>query len=340
MKTWFTCLAKNGEGEIAIFDEIGAFGISAKDFSDQLTALGKVDTITLSINSPGGSVFDGFAIYNMLQRHRALITVRVDGIAASMASVIAMAGDVVEMPENAMMMIHDPMGGVLGNSRDMRQIADALDKMKAGMVAAYANKSGLDRQEIEDLMAAETWFTAEEAKDMGFADVIEEPVKMAASFDLSKFKNAPVEAGRKRGPAASTALQKETAMSESNEPAIEPETAGTPEAPAPIVEAAPAEPTPEVVEPVAENAEQITARARKESADIAAVCKIAGKAERTADFLAEGKSLAEVSAVLLAEKATAPTAEISARHGNPAPDQPFSWDETAASVNKSFGLKG
>ena len=136
-------------------------------------------------------MFDGVAIYNALKRHDGRVTVLVDGIAASIASMIAMAGDEVVMPANAMLMLHDPSGVVMGTASDMRSMADALDKMKAGMVGAYRDKSDRDDAEIEALMQAETWLTAEEAIDLGLADRIEEPVRMAAHFDLSRFQNPP-----------------------------------------------------------------------------------------------------------------------------------------------------
>ena len=174
-----------------IYDEIGAFGIPAKAFLDELKALGPVAELTLRINSPGGSVFDGVAIYNALKRHSAAITVWIDGIAASIASMVAMAGDEVVMPENAMLVLHDPSGLVAGTAADMRATAEALDRMKAGMVAAYRDKSGRDDVEIEAIMAAETWLSAAEAVELGFADRVEQPVRMAAHFDLSRFRNVP-----------------------------------------------------------------------------------------------------------------------------------------------------
>jgi ATP-dependent Clp endopeptidase proteolytic subunit ClpP len=177
--------------EIAIYDEIGAFGIPAKAFLDELKALGPMAELTVRINSPGGSVFDGVAIYNALQRHDATITVWIDGIAASIASMIAMAGDEIVMPENAMLVLHDPSGLAMGTAADMRATADALDKMAAAMVAAYRDKSGAGDAEIEALMAAETWLSAEEAVELGLADRVEAPVRMAAHFDLSSFRNAP-----------------------------------------------------------------------------------------------------------------------------------------------------
>jgi ATP-dependent protease ClpP protease subunit len=191
LKRWYEFRAQAKGAEIVIYDEIGAFGIPAKTFLDELKALGPVAELTVRINSPGGSVFDGVAIYNALKRHDASITVWIDGIAASIASMIAMAGDEVVMPENAMLVLHDPSGLVAGTASEMRATADALDKMAASMVAAYRDKSGRDDAEIEALMAAETWLSAEEAVARGLADRVAQPVKMAAHFDLSRFHNPP-----------------------------------------------------------------------------------------------------------------------------------------------------
>jgi ATP-dependent Clp protease protease subunit len=210
MSDWYQFRAQARGAEIVIYDEIGAFGIPAKAFLDELKELGPVADLTVRINSPGGSVFDGIAIYNALKRHDARITVWVDGIAASIASVIAMAGDEVVMPENAMLMIHDPSALVIGTAADMRGMADALDKMKAGMVAAYRDKSGRDDAEIEALMQAEAWLSAEEAVDLGLADRVEQPVRMAAHFDLSRFRNPPPQLA-----ALTTTTSQEDAMSDS-----------------------------------------------------------------------------------------------------------------------------
>jgi ATP-dependent Clp protease, protease subunit len=192
MRCWYEFRAQAQSGaEILIYDQIGACGIPAKTFLDELKALGPVAELTVRINSPGGSVFDGVAIYNALKRHDAVVTVWIDGIAASIASMIAMAGDEIVMPENAMLVLHDPSGLVAGTAADMRAMAEALDKMKAGLVAAYRDKSGRGNAEIEALLAAETWLSAQEALALGLADWVEEPVRMAAHFDLSRFRNPP-----------------------------------------------------------------------------------------------------------------------------------------------------
>lgn len=197
MSKWYDLKAMGGgSAEISIYDEIGGWGISAKEFIDELKGLGEVTDITLRLNSPGGSVFEGMAIYNRLKQHKAGITVYVDGLAASMASVIAMAGDVVVMPANSMMMIHNPWTFAIGDADGLRDNADLLDKIKTTMLAAYSEKTGLSEDEISAIMDEETWLTGAEALEMGFADQVEESVDVAASvksFDLSKFKNLPNE---------------------------------------------------------------------------------------------------------------------------------------------------
>lgn len=181
---------KDGErvAEIYILEEIGqdwwtGDGVAAKEFIEAVRALGEVDRIELHVSSPGGSVVDGLAIYNFLRQHPAPVTAYVDGIAASIASVIVMAGDEVVMPENALLMIHDPWSVVVGNAADLRKTADDLDKIKAGIVAAYVRKTGLPRDEVGRLMSEESWLTAAEAVELGFADRTDEPILAAALVD-------------------------------------------------------------------------------------------------------------------------------------------------------------
>jgi ATP-dependent Clp protease protease subunit len=192
---WYEIKAETatGRAEIFIFGVIVDFkwdeeDVTAKEFVDAIKNLGDID---LHINSPGGSVPAGNAIYNALRRHRGNVDVYIDGLAASMASIVAMGGNRVIMPANAMLMIHDPLSFAFGNAADMRKMAETLDKFKTGMVAAYRDKSGLEESEIERLMSDETWITASGALEMGFADEIEDPVKMAAQFDLSRYHNVP-----------------------------------------------------------------------------------------------------------------------------------------------------
>jgi ATP-dependent protease ClpP protease subunit len=171
--------------EVSIYDEIGAYGVSAKSFLDELGALPEDGPLTLRLNSPGGSVFDAVAIHNALRRHAGPVTVWIDGIAASAASYIAMSGDAVVMPQNAFLMIHDPSGFAMGTAEDMRAMAEALDRIKGSLVAGYAAKSGRSDDEIAALMTRETWLDAAEAVALGFAD------RIAARFDIGRFRNAP-----------------------------------------------------------------------------------------------------------------------------------------------------
>lgn len=187
---------KNASGpnpEIYLYDEIGGDGITSPDFIGALKEC-TMPQMTLRINSPGGDVFHGNAIFNALKRHPAKVSVAVDGLAASMASVIAMAGDRVTMAPNAMMMIHNPSIAAGGNAGDMRKSADMLDKIKANMVDAYAAKTGLDPDKLANMMGDETWMGANETVQYGFADDVGDPSPAAdicAVFNLSAFKNVP-----------------------------------------------------------------------------------------------------------------------------------------------------
>jgi len=197
MREWYKIKAAGKTAEILIYDVIGeswdGSGVPAKKFVEDVAALGSVDTIKVRINSPGGDVFDGTAIYNALVGHKARIETQIDGMALSMASVIAMAGDIVTAPENAMLMVHNPQTMAYGDAEAMRKVADTLDKAKTSLMVAYRRKTGKTDEEISALLDDETWMTGAEAHEMGFVDSLIEPVRMAAFFDLSKFgyRNAP-----------------------------------------------------------------------------------------------------------------------------------------------------
>lgn len=176
------------EAEILIYDVIGNSWweetVTAKQFAKDLKELGNSRKLNVRINSPGGSVFDGTAIYNALAKHKGEVTVNIDGIALSMASVIAMAGDTVRMANNALMMVHNPQGAAYGEAKDLRAYADVMDKAKGNLVTAYTKKSGRDADTIAALMDAETWMTAEEALAEGLIDEITEAGEsLAAHFD-------------------------------------------------------------------------------------------------------------------------------------------------------------
>jgi ATP-dependent Clp protease protease subunit len=208
----------NSRGEIWLYDQVGEGffgGMSAKQFTDELNKLGKVDTVNLHINSPGGSVFDGVAIYNALARHPAQIVVDIDGLAASIASVIAMAGDEINVAANALMMIHDPYGMAAGNADEMRKTADLLDQIKGVIADTYVKRTGQKLADVANWMAEETWFGAAEAVANGFADQVTAEQKVAAchDFDFSNFKRPPPFVGEARSAGHRMAAVKLVAMS-------------------------------------------------------------------------------------------------------------------------------
>lgn len=192
MKNWFNAkLTGPKVATVRIFDHLGTDffghnGTTARAFRDQVDALGKdLETLHVHINSPGGNVFDGLAVYNYLVRHRAQVVVHIDGIAASIASVIAMAGSRIVMPANAAMFIHNPLTFAGGDAAAFRKTADELDVIRHTIVSAYKSRVTIDREEVERLMDAETLLTAEQAVKWGFADEIEEASRMAASVNVS-----------------------------------------------------------------------------------------------------------------------------------------------------------
>lgn len=179
-------VAKNSdEAEIFLYGVIGGYDDnwqrqSATYFINKIKDLGDISKITIRINSVGGDVFESQAIYSYLRTHKAEKIVRIDGLAASGASIVAMAGDRIIMPENAMMMIHNPSTIVWGTATDMRDVADMLDKVRDTLTAVYRGKTGLDASKLEQMMEDETWMTATDALELGFCDETEETLEMAA----------------------------------------------------------------------------------------------------------------------------------------------------------------
>ncbi len=193
--SWYSVqAAARGVVDVMLYDEIGGWGISARQFARDLAALGDVSQINLHIHSPGGDVMEGTAMYNILRGHSARVEVYIDGLAASMASVIAMAGDVIYMPENALMMIHKPWGGQVGDADDMREYADLLDKVEGTLIQAYARKSGKSNEEIAALLKVTTWMDGNEAVAAGFADQVLSSISAAAQLNskrMQEYTNMP-----------------------------------------------------------------------------------------------------------------------------------------------------
>ena len=330
MKNWYTISARGTGAEVLIYDEIGAYGVSAKGFLAELGALPNGVPIDLRLNSPGGSVFDAVAIYNALQRHDGTITVWIDGVAASAASSVAMAGDEIVMPANAFLMIHDPSGLVMGTAADMREMADTMDKIAGGMVRGYAARSGRTEEEIAALMAAETWFDAEAALEAGLATRMIEPVRIAASFDVARFRNAP--------PALAEAIAAPASESDQDDNKTGEDAIGD-EAPAVPVEPEPEPGTPPCPDPVVTGIDPTAIRrdAIAHARAVVDLCRLAGQPQMAGRFLEEDANLDAVRSSLLAARAEA-EAQISPHHPQPGPTPTARpWGDVIA---RTFKLKG
>lgn len=202
-KYWSMKASGDSSADVFIFGEVVTSGYewddidtSATSFKKDLDALGDLSTINLHLNSPGGSVFDGVAISSMLKQHKATVNVYIDGIAASIASVIAMAGDTIFMPSNSMMMVHNPLTLVWGNAQEIRKQADVLDKISESMKLSYLERAGdkLDKETLDNLMDNETWLSAHEAVSYGLADEVIASNQVAASVSdelFAKYHNVP-----------------------------------------------------------------------------------------------------------------------------------------------------
>ena len=186
---WYNIQNKAGEtADVYIFDEIGTYGITAQEFITDIKDL-KDTPINLRINSLGGDVFDGMAMYNVIKRREAKTTVYIEGIAASIATIISLGADEVVMAENSLFMIHYAWGGTMGEAKDMRKTADTLEKITGELTDIYRKKTGLSYDALAEMMDEETWLNANEALEMGFIDTISDSIKVAAKYDVSKFKN-------------------------------------------------------------------------------------------------------------------------------------------------------
>lgn len=195
MKDWYSITAKGeAAAEISIFGPIGATwdgeGVTAKKFIEDFKAL-KAPNVTMTVNSPGGSLFDGLAIYTALAASGKTITAKVMGLAASAASLVLMAAQRIEMPRNTHLMIHKAGNVVAGNADDLRAMADVLDTLDDSIAATYAARTGRPVDEIKALLdQGDTWLNADEAVAMGFADEATELVTVTAQFDTAKLPEA------------------------------------------------------------------------------------------------------------------------------------------------------
>jgi ATP-dependent Clp endopeptidase proteolytic subunit ClpP len=189
-KNWYNIKAEasSKSADVYIFDEIGTFGLTAQSFIEEIKSY-KNTPMSLHINCVGGDVFEGMAIYNVLKKRTARTTVYIEGIAASMGSVIALAGDEVVMAENSLFMIHNAWGGAMGEATEIRKTAALLDKISGEIADIYTKKTNLPYNRVKEMMDEETWLSADEAFNLGFIDSISDAIKVAAKYDVSKFKN-------------------------------------------------------------------------------------------------------------------------------------------------------
>ncbi len=221
---WSPRAAEADGNVISIYDVIGqdwaGNGITARRVAGALRAIGK-NPVTVNVNSPGGDMFEGLAIYNLLREHPAEVTVRVMGLAASAASVIAMAGDKVEMGRGAMLMIHNSWGVVVGNQDDMREAAAVFSEFDAAMAEIYSARTGMAADEVGQLMAAESWLRTEAAIESGFAD---------SEFDAPEYKDDSGDGGQKKARARLDATLAKAGLSRSERRQLIKEAAGMPSA--------------------------------------------------------------------------------------------------------------
>lgn len=171
----------------SFFDDDAVWAGKIQQFLDEE----KPESVSLLINSPGGNAFEGVAIHNLLKAHPADVNVTVLGVAASAAAIIAMAGDTITMPENTFLMIHDASAVAFGNRATMTRMAKALGKIDAGIARTFSSRSGLTEEQVRNMMAKETWMTAEEAVEKGFADEAIEEMEVENEFDLSIYNSVP-----------------------------------------------------------------------------------------------------------------------------------------------------
>ncbi len=183
-----------GSSEVYIYDEIGGFGVSTSDFLAEVREL--KGALNVHLNSPGGDVFDGLTIYQALKSRPESTTVHIDGLAASIASVIAQGADNIVMAPKATMMIHDGWSAAVGNAADMRKLADLLDRTSDNIASVYADRAGGSVDFWRERMREETWYSADEALEAGLVDEVEGRARKREDFDLSVFNHA----GREKAP--------------------------------------------------------------------------------------------------------------------------------------------
>jgi ATP-dependent Clp protease protease subunit len=321
-RRWFNMKAEAGVGEIVIYGEIGKSwwdddAMSAKQFDDELRAMGDVSTINVRINSPGGDAFDGIAIYNMLRNHKAKVAVSIDGLASSAASIIAMAGDTITMPQNAFLLIHGASAIAIGNQQDMQSMADDLKRLDQAIVQTYVARSGSDEKTITAIMKEDRLMAASEAKDLGLVDEVKDAVKMAAKFPLRLLPKAVADK-----------IKAVTETSEEPAPPPAPDGEGQAEG-----ETSPPAPT-NVVHLQTKAKADGRAEAMAYVRQVNDLCALAGKSGMAAKMIADDKSLDDVRAALLKARTEDETNDINPHRQEAAPPAPSAaWKKAVDRIN-------
>lgn len=234
-KFWKFQAKEDKSGELLLYGEISSVTwwgdeVTPKEFKKDLDALGDIDILNIYVNSPGGDVFAAQTIVSMLKRHKAEKNVHIDGLMASASTFLIDVGKVF-MPSNAMMMYHNPSAIVWGNANDMRKMANDLDKVRESMLAIYREKTGMTDEEIIAILDAETWMTAEEAVEYGFADELEEEKKVAASINNTILIFNGIETDMSKFMHPESIIKKFIAFSEPPDPPKDPDPEPDPELP-------------------------------------------------------------------------------------------------------------
>lgn len=291
---------------IDIYDVIGwnwyDGGITAQTISKKLQEAGDIDTVHVHVNSPGGDAFEGIAIHNILKSHPAKVKMRIEGVAASAASVVLMAGDEVEIPTNAMIMIHDPATFAFGGEDEMQKAINRLKAVKDATVNTYHAKCGKSKEQVATWMTEEKWFTGQEAVDAGLADKTAEAVTLPkvekAESTNQLFRKAPPE--NYSALVALCATAPPPVLEKTNVPEATTTTTTPNPAPTPVTTPAPAQVSQaDVDSQVATKTKEVEQAERNRAGDIMAVCTLAKKPEMAAEFIKNGTNLSDVRQKLL-----------------------------------------
>ena len=316
------------DGELVLYGFVGdnfwGEGFTASEVLDALAEVGRETDITVRINSGGGYATDGIAIFNALSAHKGKVTVEVDAIAASAASIIAMAGETIRMRAGSLMMIHDPSGWTSGTADAHERTRKALDKLAEQMAGIYADQAGKPAAEARADMKSELWLTADEAVEAGYADEADSSAaKAMAAFDYRRYAHAPE---------ALTALaqtQNWTLGGPGGRPGSTALTPAAPEKDPPMTEKTPAVTAAEIEKASAEAAAKAVAADREKRSKVLALDSAKGREALAEHLYATAMTIEEIDAALAkAPKAPEPTADEKKR----AEAEAYAKDRAAASA--------